>query len=41
MCKCDCEHPEKLKDSPEKCTKEQIEECHGKQQDHPCTGPKK
>lgn len=38
MCKCGCEHPEKLKKSPEKCSKEQIEECHGKQQDHPCAG---
>jgi ArsR family transcriptional regulator, arsenate/arsenite/antimonite-responsive transcriptional repressor len=36
MCKCQCEHPEKLKDSPEKCSREQVEECHGKQEDHPC-----
>ncbi|MDR3560231.1 MAG: metalloregulator ArsR/SmtB family transcription factor [Negativicutes bacterium] len=26
MCKCQCEHPEKLQESPDKCSKEQIEE---------------
>ncbi len=36
MCKCNCEYPEKLKDSPEKCSKEQIKECHGEQDTHPC-----
>jgi len=36
MCKCNCEHPEKLKESPGKCSKEQIKECHGEQEEHPC-----
>jgi hypothetical protein len=31
-----CEHPDKLKGKPEDCTAEQIKECHGEQQDHPC-----
>ena len=33
---CYCEHPEKLKGKPEECTPEQIKECHGEVQDHPC-----
>ncbi len=37
MCNCNCQHPEKLKDKPENCTPQQIEECHGKTGDHPCT----
>lgn len=36
MCKCQCEHPEKLQDSPGKCSKEQTEECHGKPEKHLC-----
>jgi len=40
MGKCQCQHPEKLKDSPGKCSKEQIEECHGKQEKHSCEGKK-
>lgn len=36
MCKNCCEKPEKLKDKPEKCTPEQIKECHGDEQNHPC-----
>ncbi len=36
MCKSSCEHPDKLKDTPGKCSKEQIKECHGKQDEHPC-----
>jgi ArsR family transcriptional regulator, arsenate/arsenite/antimonite-responsive transcriptional repressor len=40
MCKCNCEQPDKLKESPEKCSKEQIKECHGEQENHPCDGPK-
>lgn len=35
-CNCSCERPEKLKESPGKCTPEQIKECHGDVQDHPC-----
>ena len=36
MCKDCCEHPEKLKGKPEECTPEQIRECHGDTQEHPC-----
>ena len=36
MCKNCCEQPEKLKIEPEKCTPEQIRECHGDNQEHPC-----
>jgi len=36
MCKENCEHPEKLKGKPGECTPEQIRECHGNTEDHPC-----
>ena len=36
MCNCHCEHPEKLHGSPEECTPEQIKECHGDTENHPC-----
>jgi hypothetical protein len=36
MCKCNCEHPEKLKDERCECTPEQIKECHGDTECHPC-----
>lgn len=36
MCKNCCEQPDKLKSTPEKCTPEQIEECHGHKKEHPC-----
>ncbi len=32
-----CQKPENLKGKPENCTPEQIRECHGDVQDHPCT----
>jgi len=35
MCQCRCEFPERLKETPEKCTPEQIKECHGEEK-HPC-----
>ena len=35
-CDCGCKKPENLKEKPEKCTSEQIEECHGKEKNHPC-----
>lgn len=43
MCCCNenkqgCQKPQNLKDTPEKCTPEQIEKCHGTAQHHPCTG---
>ncbi len=41
MCKNCCEQPEKLKIKPEACTPEQIKECHGDDQDHPCECEKK
>lgn len=37
---CCCQKPEKLKKTPEECTPEQIEECHGDTEEHPCEGPK-
>ncbi len=40
MCKCNCEQPDKLKETPEKCSQEQIKECHGDQKPHPCEGEK-
>lgn len=40
MCKCCCEHPEKLKGKPEDCSPEQIKECHGDSGDHPCVSKK-
>jgi ArsR family transcriptional regulator len=36
MCKSCCEHPQKLKQRPEDCTVEQIKECHGETEAHPC-----
>ncbi len=36
MCKCCCEHPEKLKGKPEDCSPEQIKECHSDSNNHPC-----
>jgi ArsR family transcriptional regulator len=41
MCDCKCEHPEKLKGTPEECTLEQIKECHGDVKKHACAGEKK
>jgi len=41
MCKDCCQHPEKLKEKPEDCTPEQIRECHGDTQQHPCETEKK
>ena len=35
-----CEKPEDLKGKPEDCSPEQIKECHGDTEEHPCTGPK-
>lgn len=31
-----CEHPEKLKGNPGKCSPEQIKECHGEVTEHLC-----
>jgi hypothetical protein len=35
-----CQKPELLQVKPEKCSPQQIKECHGDSKDHPCT-PKK
>jgi hypothetical protein len=32
-----CEKPDRLRDKPQECTPEQIRECHGEVQEHPCT----
>jgi hypothetical protein len=34
-CQGKCQHPHKLKDSPENCTPEQIRECHGEEARQP------
>ncbi len=39
--KCGCRKQENLKDKPEDCTPEQIEECHGDEKKHPCCGEDK
>ncbi len=40
MCDCKgCQHPEKLKGKPEDCSPEQIRECHGDVEKHPCDEP--
>jgi hypothetical protein len=31
-----CQKPEKLAGKPEDCTPEQIKECHGDVEQHPC-----
>jgi ArsR family transcriptional regulator len=36
MCQDCCQQPDKLKDKPEKCSPEQIRECHGDTKEHPC-----
>jgi DNA-binding transcriptional ArsR family regulator len=36
MCQNCCQQPDKLKDKPEKCSPEQIRECHGDTKEHPC-----
>ena len=41
MCEeCGCTNPEKLQGKPEDCTPEQIEECHGDADEHPCAQDK-
>jgi len=37
MCQNCCQQPNKLMDKPENCTPERIRECHGDEQQHPCT----
>jgi len=40
VCKCDCMYPEKRKEG-EKCSPEQIRECHGNVDTHPCESDEK
>ena len=35
---CECTVPVKKKDKPEECSPEQVSECHGQVEEHPCTG---
>ena len=35
-----CEHLEKLKGKPGECSPEQIKECHGQVEEHPCVRKK-
>lgn len=34
--KCCCQKPENLQASPKECSPEQIRECHGEAEEHPC-----
>ena len=34
-----CCNPDALKGKPEECTPEQIKECHGDAEEHPCEAP--
>jgi DNA-binding transcriptional ArsR family regulator len=36
-----CQQPDQLKGTPQECTPDQIRECHGDTEQHPCTGDKK
>jgi hypothetical protein len=33
----ECQKPENLKGKPEDCSPEQIRQCHGEVENHPCT----
>ena len=35
-----CNHPDKLKGKPGECSPEQIRECHGEIEKHPCVKAK-
>lgn len=43
MCqpKSTCQKPEQLKGTPEECSREQIQKCHGTEKDHPCVPSEK
>jgi hypothetical protein len=36
-----CQNPEELKDNAKKCSKKQIQKCHGNVKHHPCVNVKK
>jgi hypothetical protein len=42
MCqpKTTCQKPEQLKGTPQECTPEQVETCHGADKNHPCVPAK-
>lgn len=33
-----CQKPEQLKGTPQECSPEQVQKCHGTEKDHPCAG---
>ncbi len=33
---CQCKHPQKMREQGEKCSAEQVKECHGDEQEHRC-----
>ena len=35
-CCCGCQKPENAETKPEECSPEQIKECHGDEEGHPC-----
>jgi len=37
MCRNGCQQPDRLKGQPENCSPEQVRECHGDAQEHPCS----
>lgn len=41
MCQNCCQQPDKLKDKPEHCSPQQIRECHGDVEEHPCVPGKR
>jgi DNA-binding transcriptional ArsR family regulator len=40
-CRDCCQQPEQLKGAPQECTPEQIRQCHGDSENHPCVAEKK
>jgi hypothetical protein len=36
-----CQKPEQLKGTPQECTPEQVNKCHGSDRAHPCAPAKK
>lgn len=40
-CTCICEDSEKLKNKPCECSEQQIKECHGETNEHPCVAQEK
>jgi hypothetical protein len=36
-----CQKPEQLKRTPQECSPEQIQKCHGVEKEHPCVPSEK